>query len=229
MGGKAGTESSSLRLTQAVSRTKARYRNASTADRCYVANKLRFDPIGRVIDGATGELGDVLDMGCGRGQLGLLLYELGKVRTLAGFDWDERKVIVARAAAMGVGRYDQNDMNSAAIPASDTILIADVLHYLSFGEQDSLLARAALALRPSGKLIVRDVDARQTLASLVTRACEGIGVRLAVNRGKALAFRSRAEQENAIERAGLRVREVVTTPGLLLDNFLIIAQSQTTS
>ena len=212
------------RYSAAVSRTKARYRTLKGGDRYYIANKLKFDPIGRVIDEITGELGDVFDVGCGRGQLGLLLYELGKVRTLRGFDWDEHKVGVAQTAAMGVGRYAKEDIKSAAIPASDTILVADVLHYISFDEQDAVLSRAAAALREGGKLIVRDVDARRTVASLVTRACERIAVGLNVNQGRTLSFRSREEQCDAIARVGLSLKDVVTTPGLLLDNVLIIAE-----
>ena len=215
------------RYSAAVARTKERYRPLKASDRYYVASKLKFDPIGRVIDEITGELGDVFDVGCGRGQLGLLLYELGKVRTLSGFDWDEHKVGVAQTAATGVGRYAKADIKSAAIPVSDTVLVADVLHYISFDEQDRVLSRAAAALREGGKLIVRDVDARRTVASLVTRACERIGVGLNVNRGRTLSFRSREEQCDAIARVGLTLKDVVTTPGLFLDNVLIIAERPT--
>lgn len=209
---------------QAVSRTNARYATSPKGDRYYVANKLKFDPIGCTIDELTGVLGDVFDVGCGRGQLGLLLYELGKLRTLAGFDWDERKVSVARAAAKGVGRYAKEDVRTAEIPDADTIIIADVLHYLAPDEQDAVLARAAGALRLNGTLIVRDVDARRTMGSLFARACERIGVHFGINRGGELSFRSRAEQCGAIESAGLVVKSVVTTPGLWLDNVLIVAE-----
>lgn len=212
------------RFAQAVSRTRARYATAPRGDRYYVASKLRFDPIARLIDEATEALGNVFDVGCGRGQLGLLLYELGKVHQLGGFDWDERKVHVAQAAAMSVGRYVREDVRTAAIPTSDTIIIADVLHYLSFEDQDALLARAAAALSKGGTLIVRDVDARRTLASHLTRACERIGVRLRVNRGQKLSFRSREEQLAIIDRVGLVIKDVLMTPGSSLDNVLIVAE-----
>jgi len=158
----------------------------------------------------------------------LLLFELGKARSLSGFDCDERKVAVAQAAAKGAGRYAKENMQTANIPEVDTVLIADVLHYLGERDQDALLARAARVLRAEGQLIVRDVDARRTLASQFTQFCERVGVRLGVNRGRALTFRSREEHREAIERVGLIVTHVVTTPGLFLDNVLFVATRRST-
>ncbi len=209
---------------QAVSRTRARYATSPKGDRYYVATKLKFDPIGRALHELTGALGEVFDVGCGRGQLGLLLYELGRLRTLSGIDWDERKVSVAQKASMGVGRYAKGDVRTAQIPESDTVIIADVLHYIAFDEQDAVLARAAAALRAKGSLIVRDVDARRTMGSVLARTCERLGVRFDVNRGQRLAFRPRADLCTAIEHVGLVVRDVVATPGLWLDNVLVVAE-----
>lgn len=67
-------------LADAILRTCLRYKFAPTADRNYVAIKLRFDPIVPVICDMTAHLGDVVNVGCGRGQLGLVLYELGRIR-----------------------------------------------------------------------------------------------------------------------------------------------------
>ena len=210
-------------LAQAIERTRERYRSARAPDRHYVANKLRFDSIIPAVCESTAQLGDVVDVGCGRGQLGLVLYELGRIRSLTGFDWDERKVATATIAARGDAHYFVSDICSAPIPEADTIFIVDVLHYLTFPEQDALIARAAAALRRGGMLIVRDVDARRTWSSLFTQWCERMSIRGGINRGRILSFRSCEEQREAVVRNGLVASAVVATPGLLLDNVLLFA------
>ena len=211
-------------LRQAILRTCQRYNSVPTADRHYVANKLRFDPVTTAICDATAHLGDVVDVGCGRGQLGLLLYELGRIRTLTGFDWDECKIDVARIAATNDALYFVQDAQSAVIPRADTILIVDVLHYLPLTGQEELLQRAAVSLRTGGTLVVREVDAKRTLGSVITQWFERLSIYSNFNRGSAPSFRSRQQQCEALCRHGLAVTEVVTMPGFVLDNVLFLAK-----
>ena len=56
----------------------------------------------------------------------------------------------------------------AAIPPADTVLLVDVLHYVSIEEQDAILDRAAAAVRPGGRLLVREADTERGLRSLAT-------------------------------------------------------------
>jgi len=210
-------------LAEAIARTCARYQSAQAADRYYVANKLRFDPIVRILYESSVYLGDVVDVGCGRGQLGLLLRELGRIRNLTGFDWDELKIDSAQNAAQQSANYSVLDVRSAPIPEADTVLIVDVLHYLPLPIQDEILSRAAAALRQGGRLIVRDVDARRTIRSLVTQWFEHLGTRCKINRGTTLTFRSRQQLCDALKRSGLAILETIAMPGLCLDNVLILA------
>ena len=142
---------------------------------------------------------------------------------MSGFDWDERKVTAARLAARGDAQFWVDDTRSAIIPQADTILIVDILHDLANADQNALLARAAAALRPGGTLVVRDIDARRTLGSAFTQWCERLSLGFGINRGRVLAFRSREQQCEALGHNGLTTIETVSTPGLLLDNVLLIA------
>lgn len=223
------TSDGSPNLAEAIARTCARYQPALAADRYYVANKLRFDPIVRILYEMSIPLGDVVDIGCGRGQLGLLLHECGRIRTLTGFDWDELKVDTARSAAPQSAHFSVLDARGAPIPEADTVLIIDVLHYLPLPVQDEILSRAAAALRRGGRLILRDVDARRTIRSLVTQGFEHLGKRCKINRGTTLTFRSRQQLCDALERCGLAIFETIAMPGLCLDNVLILATRPSTS
>jgi SAM-dependent methyltransferase len=184
-------------------RTIARYAETRPADRNYVRVKLHTDPL---VDELTRflhvPLGDVLDAGCGRGQFGLLLRELAEVDSLTGFDWDEAKIDSARRAARGDGQYFTADLRDATLPAADTLLLFDVLHYLPPDAQDALLRRCAGAVRPGGQLLVRDVDRNRGLGAVLTRLFEHIGTKLGVNRAGTLAFRSSAALLAELEGLG---------------------------
>src|SRR5262249_31809732 len=153
---------------------------------------------------AQGPLGDVLDIGAGRGQLGLCLLELGHVQTLSGFDFDERKIKVARSAAGTDARFDVGDATASFEGSFDTILLIDVLHYLSVAEQNRLLLRATRMLRPGGRILIREADVAPGAKSGLTRALEHIATRVGYNRvERSIGFRPLAEIVSELKRADL--------------------------
>jgi SAM-dependent methyltransferase len=186
----------------ALARTRERYAAAPPAHRYYVAGKLAFDPVCRLLDELPGDFGRVLDLGCGRGQLSLLLLELGRARSVIGLDSDASKIEVARAAGPEA-EFRLADVRPSDVTPADTILLVDVLHYLPLAEQDALLAAAARALAPGGRLLVRELDADPTAKSTVTRLVEWLARKTGLNRGRASAYRPARELTALLERAGL--------------------------
>lgn len=183
----------------ALSRTVARYGRCRRGDRAYVATKLRLDPLTRQLESFDEALGVVLDVGSGRGQYSLYLVELGRAERVIGFDWDKRKVAVARAAADGAADFRVGDASAAALPPCDTLLLIDVLHYFSLEAQDQLLDRCSAALRPGGRLLVRELDATRALSSRIARLLERVATRSGYNRAGQLSFRS---HEDLLRRLG---------------------------
>ncbi len=211
-------------LAEARQRTVARYARARPADRYYVAAKLGTDPaLAQLVE--LGPLGDVVDAGCGRGQLGLCLLELGHVNTLRGFDFDARKVEVARQAAGSAASFSVGDLRSTPLTDADTVLLIDVLHYLEIREQTALLARASAALRVGGRLVVREVDAAAERGSRLTRGLERLATALGYNRSASrLGFRALSELVGELEAAGLECAVVEESPGATLANRMIAAR-----
>jgi 2-polyprenyl-3-methyl-5-hydroxy-6-metoxy-1,4-benzoquinol methylase/uncharacterized protein (DUF2062 family) len=185
----------------AVRRTQARYASARPADRYYVAGKLAFDPVARLLAELPGSFGRVLDLGCGRGQLSLLLLELQKASHVSGIDADARKVETARMAGPEA-EFRVGEVTAGALPEADTVLLIDVLHYLPPAEQDALLRSASRALSPGGRLLVREVDAEPSARSATTRALEWLARKTGVNRGRATAYRPARELIEVLEAAG---------------------------
>jgi SAM-dependent methyltransferase len=212
-------------------RTIARYEGTRPADRNYVRIKLHTDPLTKelaALENAT--LGDVLDAGCGRGQFGLFLRELALVESLTGFDWDETKIESARRAAGSDGRYFTADLREAPLSACDTLLLFDVLHYLLPDEQNALLLRCANAVRPGGRLLVRDIHENHGIGAAFTRLFERVGTRLGMNRAGALAFRSSRSVVAELERLGFAHEEHASgvSRSVLLDNRLWVFRKTTT-
>lgn len=210
----------------ATARVRERYRAAKAADRYYVAVKLSTDPVVNAVS-VLGPLGAVIDVGCGRGQLALYLWELGLATGVFGYDFDARKIDVARAAANGIAalRFEASDVRTQALPGADTVLLIDVLHYLDVHAQDALLARAAAALRPAGRLVVREVDAARGIGSFWTRAFERVGTLIGYNRSAAsLHFRSTSELCARLQALGLGCEVEDAGLGGVLTNRLIIGR-----
>jgi 2-polyprenyl-3-methyl-5-hydroxy-6-metoxy-1,4-benzoquinol methylase/uncharacterized protein (DUF2062 family) len=205
----------------AVQRTRARYEGVAPGHRYYVAGKLAFDPVFKLL-AQQGQLGRVLDLGCGRGQLALLLLELGHAAGVVGLDSDAEKIEVARKAGPEAD-FRVADVAQAELPSADTILLIDVLHYLPLAEQDALLVAAAKALTPGGRLLVRELDGDPSARSGITRLFEWIGRKIGVNRGRATAYRPARAVTELLERQGLGCRVQGASESTPFANVLIVA------
>ncbi len=176
---RAGTVLPAVRDRAAVCRAvAARYAGASRWARGYVAGKLRSDPVVAALLalGAVRPFGRVLDLGCGRGQLGLALLEAGCATALLGLDRDRAKLTEARAAAAGLSaEFAEADFLApgAALPEADTVLLIDVLYQLPEAAQHVLLARAAAAARRS--VLIRAFDPARGWRTAVGLATEQLG------------------------------------------------------
>ncbi len=212
----------------AVTRTAERFARASArrADLYYVRAKLGSDPSARaIVDRAP--LGDVLDLGCGRGQLAILLLESGAATRVRGVDWDDAKVTLATRAADGLdARFERADVRSVAGDLADTVLLVDVLHYLSASEQDALLARAADRVRPGGRLFVRDASTGYGFRSWLTRSAERIGTAARFNRGERVLVRDVARDlVPVLEAKGFSCAVEPCWRGTPFANVLVVATS----
>jgi len=201
----------------AVERVAGRYApadGATAAERSrfhYVRTKLLGDPVARLVADVEGEapgaLGEVLDIGTGRGQLPILLVELGRATSARGVDWDEAKVEAGReAAARGAPlavTLERGDARSADYVPADTVLLIDLIHYFTIDEQDEILRRAAAAVRPGGRLLVREADTERGIRSVLTLLEERVFTAVHFNRGERVRFRPAREIAARLTEAGL--------------------------
>ena len=206
----------------ALERTRARYADARHADRYYVAGKLAFDPVFGLVASLEGSFGRVLDVGCGRGQLGLFLHELGRAAEVRGIDSDARKIDVAQSA-FPEAKFVVGDAAQLELPPADTILLVDVLHYLPLTEQDALLAAATRAVTPGGRVLVRELDADPSARSALTRFFEWCARKTGLNRGRATHYRPASDLTGLLQQAGLTCTVQGASEHTPFANVLIVA------
>ena len=207
----------------AMQRTVQRYRRAALGDRIYVATKLNTDPLTRLLAALPGDFGRVMDAAAGRGQFGLFLWELGRCRTLAGFDSDARKVAVAAAAAGPDATFETLDLLALHERELDTLLLLDVLHYLPLPEQDELLRRAARCVT-RGRIVIRELDAGEAARSAITRGFEWLAKISGYNRGRAgRHYRPAREIVAQLTSAGFACEVSGASEGTPFANVLIVA------
>lgn len=227
---------------QAVERVATRYvplgiEGSTPAQRTrfhYVRTKLISDPVARMIADVEGEadgvLGEVLDIGTGAGQLPILLVELGRATKARGVDWDTTKIEDGKKAGgahEGMPALDvalaQGDARTSVDGDADTVLLIDLLHYFTIEEQDAILARAADAVRPGGRLVVREADTERGWRSAATLLEERIFTAVKFNKGERVKFRPARELVAALEARGFSCRMTPAWGKTPFANVLVVA------
>lgn len=138
--------------------------------RSYVKSKLARDPVYEaVLSHVRNSEEPLLDVGCGVGVLEMFLREHGATMPIVGIDSHAKKISIARRLAPEGVTFDVGDA-LALPPFRGTIVILDLLHYLTHDEQQATLLQAID--RSSGLVIVRDAVRDRTMRYRLTVAEE---------------------------------------------------------
>jgi SAM-dependent methyltransferase len=155
-------------------RVARRYRRCGRSAYGYVQCKLRYDPVHRdVLALAQKEqFGNVLDLGSGRGQLGIALLEAGLASSVVGIDRRIRNLAQARHAACGLPYYAvaQDLTLPLAVLQATNVLLIDLLYQLADDAQHALLLAACRAAQD--RIVIRTLDADRGVRSRLTMGVE---------------------------------------------------------
>lgn len=215
-----------------IGRVAARYAGASRYSRGFVPRKLRHDPATAAIlarAAAVGGFGAVTDLGCGRGQLALLLLEAGLARRAVGLDLLADQVAEAGAAAAGLpARFLAGDLArpevQAALPGADTVMIIDVLYLLPPAAQLALLRRA---MPMAGqRLVLRVFDPERGWRSRFGRGMERVNALLRGEPRALVAPLPLGALEAVLDEGGFAVTRQPCWGGLPLPNVLLLAEKR---
>lgn len=155
-------------------RVAQRYQGCGRFAQGYVSAKLRRDPVhyDLLTLAAQEPFCDVVDIGCGRGQLGIALLEAGLARSVIGFDCYAVHVMQAQRAAVGLPftAIVQDLAITPTLPEAATVILVDVLYQLDADTQRDLLQSAVRAARD--RIVIRTLDPDLGIRSVFTMALE---------------------------------------------------------
>ena len=224
-----------------VSEASAPYRRSGRFAWHFARGKLRWDPVFSHVlaRGVIAPRTRVLDIGCGQGLLASLLAAAGRAARrgrwpsswaeapvgvrVRGIEVQARDVARARDALGDGADVVCADMRSAPFSEVDTVVLLDVLHYVSGAEQDAVLARVRDALRIGGKLVLRVGDAASPRGFAASRWVDRL-VTFARGRGFApIAGRALAVWQARLEELGFAVASEPMHAGTPFANVLLVA------
>ena len=204
-------------------RVAQRYRDCGRFARSYVAAKLRRDPVHRdVLALAANEaFGNVVDIGCGRGQLAMALLEAGLDRSVLGLDCHAGHLEQARRAATGLAfTAAMQDLAEAQnVPHADTVLLVDVLYQIEPAAQIALLRATAGAVRQ--RILIRTLDPDRGMRSAFTIGLERLMRRVSPHSGRQVEALPVAKITEALSDAGFSVSITPCWRGTPFANVLI--------
>jgi SAM-dependent methyltransferase len=224
----------------------APYRSAGRFAWHFARGKLSRDPVFQTML-ARGDLpaqARVTDIGCGQGLLASLLQACAaqqqrggwppvwptapRAVAYTGIELMPRDVARAERALAGTAlqpRFVCADMCHAPLPASDVVVILDVLHYVDHAAQHALLQRVRDALQPAGRLLLRVGDAERRGGFLISQWVDRIVTNIRGHRAPPTWGRPLREWQQLLHTLGFQqVDSVPMSRGTPFANVLLRAQ-----
>lgn len=159
-----------------VERAAGRFVDEGVAAWEFAHGKLRGDPVYLDVlrSGVLSHARTIVDVGCGQGlMLSLILsardaYQRGEwpagwpapplSPVLIGVELRPRVAALAARAFGGAATIIERDIVATPLPPCDGVLVFDVLHLMSRGDQDAALRAIYAALNVEGVLVIREAD-----------------------------------------------------------------------
>ena len=217
------------------------YRQADRFAWGFARGKLGHDPVFRYLlsQGLIAPHARVLDIGCGQGLLASLLRSGSSLAQqgrwpagwaaapnaarVTGIELRARDVARAQTSLGNAADFVCGDMRHLPFPEADTVVMLDVLHYISVPEQNDVLTRVRRALPSRGSLLLRVGDAAAKRGFGFSQWVDSLVARVRGYRVARRAGRSLAEWTSQLESLGFSVRSEPMGQGTLFANVLLVA------
>lgn len=146
-----------------------------------------------------------MDLGCGVGLLAACLRAVGHGAAITGVDIDQRKIELAKTV-LGEENTDFRVGSALGFPEHrGDVVMLDVLHYFSDGEQQLLLSKIAASIAPGGMALIRLTLDEPNWRFAATRIEERLIAWSGWIRNAGHNFPTREELEHPFLAAGMNV------------------------
>ncbi len=182
-------------------------------ERLFVRGRMFTAPLAKVCLRAPPR-GRIADVGCGHGAMSALLVWNHPDRQVLGVDPDPRKIEWARASVGRAPNASFRTGSAESLPPQsfDALVICDVVYLLPPQQWPAFFADCHRALVRGGKLLLKETEDDGSWRTAKCLAQEKLMVRV-LRRTKhsgGLQLLPRSATVSALEKAGFRVREVLT-------------------
>ena len=190
---------------EAVARVIAAYDDpiirAYSRGRFLILRQRFLDEIGQYLPDA----GTVLDIGCGFGLFSLYYAQVLPGASFQGVDLSARRVALATEAARRLGlanaAYAVGDARGYRVEGTlAAAYMLDIVHHIPPETVEPLLAELHKAIRPGGRLIVKDVDTQPAYKRWFTHALD-----LLMSPRGVIHYWPAGELQGLLQRIGFRV------------------------
>ena len=217
------------------------YRQAGQFAWRFARGKLGFDPVFRHLlsEGLIAPRARVLDIGCGQGLLASLLRsctafaQQGRwphgwaaapaAARVTGIELMPRDVQRAKESLGGTAEFVCGDMRYTPFPDSDTVVILDVLHYITVPEQNEVLGRVRRALPAGGRLLLRVGDASAQPGFQISQWVDAVVTWVRGHRVPPRFCRTLTDWVAHLDQLGFEVRSQSMSQGTPFANVLLVA------
>jgi SAM-dependent methyltransferase len=209
----------------------------------FAKGKLKGDPVffGLLERGLIPSARRLIDLGCGQGLLAswlteaYVLYESGlwpanwpaapKLDEIWGLEIMSNDVNRARKALGERAHIEQGDIRTADFGKADVAVILDVLHYISYADQESVLRRIHDALPVGGIFITRIGDAAGGLPFRYSNWVDRTVFFLRGHRLEQIYCRTLKEWVQVLQHNGFEVETLPMHHGTPFCNVMLVARS----
>lgn len=203
------------------------YRDQPLADRLHTRIRWYSAPLPAVA-AVLPTSGRILEIGCGHGLFAAYAALSGPRRQVHGTDIDADKVEVARRALASLApRLSIATAADGAVPSGpwDGIAIVDMLYLLPEARQRALLAQAAGALAPRGRLVIKEMDVQPRWKARWNGWQESISVRaLRITEGATIQVLDPAVMARWLADEGLSVSRARLDRGRIHPHHLLVGE-----
>jgi SAM-dependent methyltransferase len=218
------------------------YRAAGRYAFLFARGKFAHDPVFEAIlaRGLLTQCARILDLGCGQGLLAALLLAARRAGSsgawpdhwppapqpsiIRGIDLVSHHVSRARLALTCRAEFVTGDVRETDFGSVDGVVILDVLHYLEYAEQCSILERVHKALIADGILLLRVGNAADGFGFSLGKWVDQMVLLSRGHRLKPLHCRSTGEWRDLLSQTGFDSETMPMSVGTPFANVLIIAR-----
>lgn len=133
-----------------------RYRKVSKLEELWVRRRIRIMPFWE-LEKMIPKDGDLLDLGCGRGEFCCLLSLSSPKRKIVGVDLSKERLRTAKIACDGLENINfyKNDITRMKVKNADAVFLIEVLYLIPFKNQVAILESCAKMLKKRGLLLIK--------------------------------------------------------------------------